>query len=52
MCIRDRYYDHYGEALVNTFDTTGSYGLTAGITNAADELGYENACLLYTSRCV
>ena len=37
------YYDHYGEALVNTFDTTGSYGLTAGITNAADELGYENA---------
>jgi hypothetical protein len=37
------YYDHYGEALVNTFDTTGSYGLTAGITNAADELGYENS---------
>jgi len=37
------YYDHYGEALVNTFDTTGSYGLTAGITNAADELGYEDS---------
>ena len=37
------YYDHYGESLVNTFDTTGSYGLTAGITNGADELGYENA---------
>jgi hypothetical protein len=37
------YYDHYGEALVNTFDTVGSYGLTAGITNAPDELGYENS---------
>jgi hypothetical protein len=37
------YYDHYGEALVNTFDTDGSYGLTAGISNAADVLGFENA---------
>jgi hypothetical protein len=37
------YFDHYGEALVNTFDTVGSYGLTAEITNAADELGFENA---------
>ena len=37
------YYDHYGEALVNTFDSTGSYGLTAGITNAADVLGFENS---------
>jgi Carboxypeptidase regulatory-like domain len=37
------YYDHYGEALVNTFDNVGSYGLTAGITNAADVLGFENA---------
>ena len=37
------YYDHYGEALVNTFDTNGSYGLTAGISNAADELGFENS---------
>jgi len=37
------YYDHYGEALVNTFDTNGSYGLTAQISNAADELGFENA---------
>jgi hypothetical protein len=37
------YYDHYGEALVNTFDTDGSYGLTAGISNAADVLGFENS---------
>jgi hypothetical protein len=37
------YYDHYGEALVNTFDNVGSYGLTAGIANAADVLGFENA---------
>lgn len=37
------YFDHYGEALVNTFDTNGSYGLTAGISNAADVLGFENA---------
>jgi Carboxypeptidase regulatory-like domain/TonB dependent receptor len=37
------YYDHYGEALVNTFDADGSYGLTAGISNAADVLGFENS---------
>ena len=37
------YFDHYGEALVNTFDTTGSYGLSAGISNAADQLGFENS---------
>jgi len=37
------YYDHYGEALVNTFDTVGSYGLAAGISNAADVLGFENS---------
>jgi hypothetical protein len=37
------YYDHYGEALVNTFDTVGSYGLTAQISNAADVLGFENS---------
>jgi hypothetical protein len=37
------YYDHYGEALVNTFDTNGSYGLTAEISNAADVYGFENA---------
>jgi hypothetical protein len=37
------YYDHYGEALVQNFDLYGSYGLTAGITNTADELGFESA---------
>jgi hypothetical protein len=37
------YYDHYGEALVNSFDSNGSYGLTAEISNAADELGFESA---------
>ena len=37
------YYDHYGEALVQNFDLYGSYGLTAGITNTADTLGFESA---------
>ncbi len=37
------YYDHFGEAMTYTFDQTGSYGLSAGITNSADELGFENS---------
>jgi len=37
------YYDHYGEALVDSFDRNGSYGLGAGLANAADELGFENS---------
>jgi hypothetical protein len=37
------YYDHYGEALVYTFDQVGSLGLNAGATNQADELGFENS---------
>jgi hypothetical protein len=28
-------YDHFGEALVSTFDQVGTFGLTTGITNAA-----------------
>jgi hypothetical protein len=28
-------YDHFGEALVSTFDENGTFGLTTGITNAA-----------------
>jgi hypothetical protein len=37
------YFDHYGEALVESFDQEGSYGLGAGIANAADQLGFENS---------
>ncbi|WP_158820009.1 TonB-dependent receptor [Granulicella sp. S156] len=37
------YYDHYGEALANTFSQEGAIGLNAGISNGADELGFENA---------
>jgi hypothetical protein len=37
------YFDHYGEALVNSFDQEGSYGLGAGLANAADVLGFENS---------
>jgi hypothetical protein len=29
------YYDHYGQALVNTFDQNGSYGLNSAVTNPA-----------------
>ena len=28
-------YDHFGEALVNTFDQNGTFGLSTGISNAA-----------------
>ena len=27
------YYDHYGEALVNTFDQNGSFGISSQVTN-------------------
>ena len=37
------YFDHYGEALVNTFDEHGSFGVNSTITNQADQLGYETA---------
>jgi hypothetical protein len=37
------YYDHYGEALANTFSQEGSIGLNAGISNGADELGFESS---------
>lgn len=37
------YYDHYGETLAQNFANEGSLGLSAGITNPADELGFENS---------
>jgi Carboxypeptidase regulatory-like domain/TonB dependent receptor len=37
------YYDHYGESLAQNFSQEGSIGLSAGISNGADELGFENA---------
>lgn len=37
------YYDHFGEALVNTFDQNGSYGVSSAITNPAGLQGYETA---------
>ena len=37
------YYDHYGEALVQSFDAIGSYGLTAAITNTVGVLTTESA---------
>ena len=30
------YYDHYGEALVNTYDQNGSFGLSSVVSNEAD----------------
>jgi len=35
------YYDHYGEALVNTFDQNGSYGVSTAVTNPAGNYGIE-----------
>ncbi|MGA2166621.1 MAG: TonB-dependent receptor [Terracidiphilus sp.] len=37
------YFDHYGEALVQSFDSIGSYGLTAAITNTVGVLGLSTA---------
>jgi Carboxypeptidase regulatory-like domain/TonB dependent receptor len=37
------YFDHFGEAMTYTFDQTGSYGLSAGFSNPADQLGFENS---------
>jgi hypothetical protein len=35
------YYDHYGQALVNTFDQNGSFGLSSSVTNPAGVYGIE-----------
>jgi hypothetical protein len=35
------YYDHYGEALVNTFDQNGSFGISSSVTNPAGLYGIE-----------
>ncbi len=35
------YFDHFGEALVNSFDQEGSFGLSSQISNAAGGLGFE-----------
>lgn len=35
------YYDHYGQALVNTFDQNGSFGLSSAVSNPAGVYGIE-----------
>ena len=35
------YYDHYGQALVNTFDQQGSFGMTSQVSNPAGVYGIE-----------
>ncbi|MGA2728510.1 MAG: TonB-dependent receptor [Terracidiphilus sp.] len=35
------YYDHYGEALVNTFDQNGSFGISSSVTDPAGVYGIE-----------
>ncbi|HEY1901399.1 MAG TPA: TonB-dependent receptor [Terracidiphilus sp.] len=35
------YYDHYGEALINTFDQNGSFGMSSQISNPAGVYGIE-----------
>lgn len=37
------YYDHYGQALVSTFDQNGSFGINSAITNPAATYGYEDS---------
>ncbi|HUX44371.1 MAG TPA: TonB-dependent receptor, partial [Terracidiphilus sp.] len=35
------YYDHYGQALVDTFDQNGSFGMSSSVTNPAGIYGIE-----------
>ena len=35
------YYDHYGEALINTFDQNGSFGISSSVTDPAGIYGIE-----------
>ena len=37
------YYDHYGQALVSTFDQNGSYGLNGQVSNFAGNYGIEGS---------
>jgi hypothetical protein len=37
------YFDHYGEALVNSFDQEGSFGVSATLSNQSQVLGFENS---------
>ena len=37
------YYDHYGQALVNTFDQNGSFGLNSSVTNPAGLFSIEGS---------
>jgi len=37
------YYDHYGEALVNTFSQQGSFGLSTQLSNPAGNYNTENS---------
>jgi len=37
------YFDHFGEGVVNTFDTQGSWGLTTTISNPAGVLSVDNS---------
>lgn len=37
------YFDHYGEALVNSFDQEGSFGVSATLSNPSQVLGFEDS---------
>jgi hypothetical protein len=37
------YYDHFGQGIVNTFDRTGTFGLTTTIGNQVGQFGVDDA---------
>ena len=37
------YFDHFGEGIVNTFDKTGTFGLTTSIGNQVGQFGVDDA---------
>jgi len=37
------YYDHFGDAITNTFDQTGSFGLSTSLENSPSQFSVDNA---------
>ena len=37
------YYDHYGEGLINTFDQSGSFGISSNVTSQPDVFNTESS---------
>ncbi len=41
------YFDHYGEAMVNTLSSQASYGMSTSVTNPASRYVVNSGCAVY-----